>query len=141
MATTRNYVFRGDDNYRGGPVGRTLGAEADAADIQNPADHVLRKETRLTSRYLSFTEEVRIAHKFTSTTDYRFVSKASMGTLRQLEAEGVIRIWDADLVFASLRDGPKKLAKQAADVRTAMNRNCEVLVEGQIPAGVLESTN
>jgi len=35
----------------------------------------------------------------------------------------------------------KKLAKQAADVRTAMRRNSEILIEGQIPAGVLEQAN
>jgi hypothetical protein len=35
----RSYVFRGDDRYQGGPVGRALGA--DAADIQDFADHVL----------------------------------------------------------------------------------------------------
>ena len=60
-ATPRKYIFRGDDNYRGGPVGRALGAEADAADIQNIADHVLRKESNLSSRYTSFTEGAAVA--------------------------------------------------------------------------------
>jgi hypothetical protein len=141
MASTRNFIFRADDRYRGGSVGRAIGSEADAADIQNFVDHVLRKETRLSSRYTSFTQEVKIAQRFTSATDLRYVTKASMDVLQKLEEDGIIRMWDADLVFTSLRDGPRKLAKQAADVRTAMKRNCEILIEGQIPEGVLEPTN
>jgi hypothetical protein len=140
-ARTRNYLFRGDDNYRSGTVGRALAVEADAADIQNFADHVLRKESTLTSRYTSFTEEVKIARKFTSTADNRHVSKAEMTALRELEAQGVIRIWDANQVYKALKAGPKKLAKQASDVRAAMIRNREILIEGQIPVGILEPTN
>lgn len=139
-AKKRNYVFRGDDNYRGGPVGRALGVEADGADIQNFADHVLRKESNRTSRYSSFTEEVTVARKFTSASDNRYVSKADMTSLRELEAQGVIRIWDPDQVHVVLREGPRKLAMQASDVRAAMRRNSEILVEGQIPAGILERT-
>src|SRR5205823_2612320 len=74
----RNYVFRGDDHYRGGPLGRALGAEADTADIQNFADHVLRKESTRTSRYTSFTEEVKVARKFTTASDNRHVQKVEM---------------------------------------------------------------
>jgi hypothetical protein len=136
-----SHIFRGDDNYRGGPVGRAFGADADAADIQNFADHVLRKESNRSSRYVSFTKEVKIARKFTSALDNRYVSKADLVVLRQLEANGIIRIWDADQVYSALREGPKKLAKQASDVRTAMRRNSELLIEGQIPAGTLEPTS
>jgi hypothetical protein len=137
----RNYVFRGDDNYRGGPVGRALGAEADAADIQNFADHVLRKESNLSSRYTSFTEETKVARKFTLAFDNRYVRKAEMARLRELQSQGTIRIWDSDQVYDALRQGPRKLARQAADVRTAMRRNSELLIEGQIPADVLEPVN
>ena len=140
-AKERNYVFRGDDNYRGGPVGRAMAAEADAADIQNVADHVLRKESSRSSRYTSFTEEVKVARKFTSAPDNRCVSKADLAALRELEVQGVIRIWDPDQGYAALRAGSKRLAKQAADVRAAMRRNSEILIEGQIPAGILERTN
>src|SRR5436190_14967945 len=93
---TRNYIFRGDDNYRGGPVGRALGVEADTADIQNFADHVLRKESNLSSRYTSFTEETKIARKFTLASDNRFVRKAEMARLRELQSQGTIKIWDSD---------------------------------------------
>jgi hypothetical protein len=140
-AKKRNYVFRGDDHYRGGPAGRALGAAADAADIQNFADHVLRKQSHRSSRYTSFTEEVKVARKFTSASDNRYVSKADMGALRELEAQGLIRIWNPEQVHAALSEAPKKLARQAADVRAAMIRNSEILVEGQVPADILERTN
>jgi hypothetical protein len=136
--TKRTYLFRGDDNYVGGPVGRALGSDADGADIQDPAEHVLRKECMRSSRYTSFTEEVKVARKFTSAQDNRYVYKAELAELCNLEAQGVIRIWDPDRVHEALLASGKKLAKQAADVRTAMQRNSEILIEGQIPAGVLK---
>jgi hypothetical protein len=135
------YLFRGDDRDRGGSVGRPLGPEADAADIQNFADHVLRKESRLSSRFTSFTTEVKIARKFTSAPEGQFVRKAELARLKALEAQGIIRIWDPDQVFEAMKDRPRKLAKQAADVRAAMRRNREILIEGQIPAGVLTGVN
>src|SRR5260370_945127 len=135
----RTYVFRGDDGYVSGPVGLALGDDADAADLQNFADQVLRKETRLSSRYRSFTDNVRIARRFTSAEDNRNVRKAEVSRLRELESQGVLRLWDADQVFEALQEGPKKLAKQAADVRTAMRRNREILIEGQVPAELLKN--
>jgi hypothetical protein len=137
-AFKRHYIFRGDDNYHGGTVGRKLGNEADIADIQDFADHVLRKETTRTSRYTSFTEEIKVARKFTSAADNRYVCKVAVSRLFELETQQVIRIWNPDQVFASMTEGPKKLAKQASDVRTAMNRNSEILIEGQIPTGILQ---
>ena len=137
----RRYVFRGDDNYRGGAIGRTLGLEADAADIQDFAEHVLRKESNRTSRYVSFTHDLKIARRFTTASDDRFVRKAELAALRALEAKGEFRIWDPDQVAAALAAGPRKLAKRAADVRAAMVRNSEILIEGQIPIGLLSPTN
>lgn len=64
-----------------------------------------------------------------------------MSDLRKLESCGVIRIFDADQVHAILSAAPGKLARQAADVRAAMRRNREILIEGQIPAGILQPTN
>jgi hypothetical protein len=136
----RSYLFRGDDRYRGGPVGCALGAEADAAEIQSFADHVLRKESNRSSRYASFTTETRIARRFTTAPDNRFVRKAELAALRALESQGTIRIWDADQVYDSLNTGPRKFAKQSADVRAAMRKNSELLIEGQVLQGVLEPT-
>jgi hypothetical protein len=102
---------------------------------------VLRKESNRTSRYVSFTQDPKIARRFTTASDNRFVRKAEMGALRALEAQGEIRIWDPDQVEAALARGPRKLAKRAADVRAAMGRNSEILIEGQIPGGLLSPTN
>lgn len=135
----RRSAFRGDDRYRGGPIGLPLGVEADEADIQDFAEHVLRKESGRSSRYTSFTTELKIARRFTAGPDNRYVSKADLARLRDLGSRGVIRIWDAEEVFASLGLGPRKIARQAANVRAAMRRNREILIEGQIPAGVLGS--
>ena len=135
VTEARKYVFRGDESYRGGPVGRELGDEADAADIQDFADHVLRKESTRSSRFTSFTRELKIARLiFTSGTDNCLVIKVEFSRLQELKSRGVLRIWEADQVFDSLSHGPGKLAKRAKDVRTAMQRNRELLIEGQIPA-------
>jgi hypothetical protein len=135
------YLFRADDRYHGGPTGKALGPEADAADIQGFAVHVLRKESRLTSRFTSFTTEVKIARKFTSASDSRFIRKAELAKLMVLESQGTIRMWDPDQVFEAMAIGPRKLTKQAADVRAAMRRNRELLIEGEIPAQVLGLVN
>jgi hypothetical protein len=134
-STRGRYLFRADDGYRGGPVGRALGLEADLADIQDFAGHVLRKESRVTSRFTSFTLEVKIARRFTSVADSRFIRKVELAKLRILESQGVIQIWDPDQVLEAMRKGASKLAKQAADVRAAMRRNREVLIEGQVSEG------
>ena len=137
----RKYVFRGDDNFRGGTIGTPFGAEADEADIQDWAEHVLRKESSRTSRYVSFTEEIKVARRFTAAADNQHVVKVAMARLRELETTGQIRVWKPDQVFAELRAGPKKLARRAFDTQTAMKRNSEILIEGLIPAEILERAN
>ena len=132
------YLFRADHRDRVGPVGRPLGPEADAADIQNLANHVLRKESRLSSRFRSSTTDVKIARKVASAPEGRFIRKAELAKLRALEAQGVIRLWDPDQVFEGMRDGPRKLAKQAADVRAATRRNRRVFKEGQTVPVVID---
>lgn len=132
------YLLRGDDYYRGGPIGKALGVEADEADIQDFADHVLRKETRRSSRYTSFTTEVKIAKKFSRAADCRAVVKVKTAVLRELESQNVLRIWNSNQVYERLIRDTKKLAKQAGDVRTAMRRNGEILIEGQVPANVID---
>ncbi len=137
----RSYLFRGDDNYRGGTVGRALGAEADSSDIQSISDHVLRKESGITSRFTSFSEEVKVARKFTSSSDNRYVYRADLGLLRDLETAGTIRLWSPEDVYAMMKASNKKQSNQAADVRSTMVKNSEILVEGQIPESVLSRAN
>src|SRR5690242_10465581 len=107
------YLFRGDDLYTGGSIGFALGKDAEGADIQDLSEHVLRKQKGRTSRYVSFSKELKIARKFTSSQDNRLVIKAPMNRLRELEASGILILWDADQVFDSLRQGAHKLAKKA----------------------------
>ena len=64
-----------------------------------------------------------------------------MERLRELEAQGHIKIWTPDEVYEALQNGPKKLRKKAADVRAAMQKNGEILIEGQIPPGMVQGTN
>ena len=136
----RNYLFRGDDDYRGESIGLPLGDEADAAEIQDFVEHVLRKAKGRTSRYTSFSKEIKVACRFNSAADCRNVCKADLDRLRDLETQKTIRIWDPDQVFDALRNASRKLAKRAADVRTAMKRNCEMLIEGQIPVEIIQQT-
>ena len=138
-AADRHYFFRGNDQYLGGRIGRALGPEADGAVIQSAADHVLRKRSGLSSRFTSFTTEVKIARMFTSSEDNRFVIKIESFELRRLETLDHLRLWDPNQVFDTLIQATAKLAKQASSVRSAMKRNREILIEGQVPESLIES--
>lgn len=117
-------------------MGLDLAAEADTADIQTWADHVLRKESGQSSRYLSLTMEIAVARRFAANDD-RHVYKIAAVSLRQLETDRGIRVWHPDDVHEAMLNGPKKMARQANDVWSAMKRNSEILVEGAIPARVV----
>jgi hypothetical protein len=132
-----SYFFRGDEAYQGGAVGLPLGsAEAQAAAIQDPADHVLRKRSGVTSVYTSFTLKVSVARRFGGAR--QAVLKAEVAGLQRLEAGGVIKLIFPDGAYRLLQGMGKKAAKHAVATRDAMERNAEVLVEGQIPAGILQ---
>ena len=61
--------------------------------------------------------------------------------LLDLMAQGIINIWDATRVNDELTRAPKKLARKARYVRAMMERNSELLIEGQFPAEFLEYVN
>lgn len=67
----------------------------------------------------------------------RHVYKIAAVGLRKLEAEGGIRIWNPDQVHDAMSRQTSKLANQANDVRHAMKRNNEILIEGTIPGGLI----
>ncbi|MBA3924378.1 MAG: hypothetical protein H0X31_22815 [Nostocaceae cyanobacterium] len=120
----------------GNPVGFELGSEdAQQADIQNPLEHVLDKESGDTSIYVSFSTAIKIpggggSIKFTKKNK---IFKVSSEALKQLEAEGKIRIYTAEQVAEVIRQNPhKKISKQANNVKDAMEKNREILIEGQI---------
>lgn len=137
-----SYLFRADDNYKiGEPVGFELDSEqAMAAEIQNPLDHVLNKESGQTSRYVSFSVAIAIkggggSGRFTKKNK---ILKVATKALQELESEGTIRIYTPEQVGEIIRQNPKKkISKQANNVKSAMDKNGEILVEGQIPGALV----
>jgi RHS repeat-associated protein len=132
-----NYLFRGDDYYRGGPMGIPLDSdEADQADVQTVWEH-LRKRSSDTSRFTSFTESYKIAkEKFGNN-----VYKVEIERLVQLEAQGVIRIYDAyDAIYFMRTSSDPKIQKDrfVKESIQIMIKNQEVLIEGQIPASIIQ---
>jgi hypothetical protein len=141
-----SYLFRADDNYRmGDPVGFELDSEeAMEADIQNPLAHVLDKESGQTSRYVSFSVAIAIKggggpRRFTKNNK---ILKVALAALQQLEANGRIRIYTPEQVTEMIRKNPKKkINRQANNVQAAMEKNGEVLIEGQIPGDIIVAAN
>lgn len=121
------FLFRGDDFYSGGPVGRPLGSDA---DITTAWEHVRRKSNE-TSIFTSFAEDRKSAAKFT---DGNNIYKVDLDRIRQLEADGVIKTYTPDEIFDMMRNSADtKIRRDASNVRDIMRKNKEILVEGQIP--------
>jgi hypothetical protein len=143
-ASERKFLFRGDDDYRlGDPVGLPIGSEeADQADIQTPWEHVREKQSDMTSRYVSFSEIVGSAKggaaKFARKDK---ITKAAMDALKDLQAQGVIRILTPDDVVAMMLAEKRKISRFANDVKRQMMNNHEVLIEGQIPGSYIKRIN
>jgi Domain of unknown function (DUF4157)/Annexin len=133
-----SFLFRADDDYKmGNPVGFELDSEdAQQANIKSPLEHVLDKESGDTSIYVSFSTAIRMpggggAIKFTKKNK---MLKVASEALKQLEAEGKIKIYTPEQVAELIRQNPKKkISKQANNVKAAMEKNGEILIEGQIP--------
>ena len=127
-----SYLFRGDDNYNGGSVGKPLGS---SADINTPWDHV-RKEDNKTSIFTSFATTRKSTKKFTSENN---VSKVSLSDLNNLQKEGVIKVYSSDDVAEMMKNHPdKRIRKDANNVKQIMKKNNEVLIEGEIPESVIK---
>jgi hypothetical protein len=137
-----SYLFRADDNYNNGDsIGFELDSEqAIEADIQDPMNHVFNKESGQTSRYTSFSNAISIkggsgAKKFTKNNK---IFKVSTKVLQELEIKGKIRIYSPEEVAVRIRQNPKKkINKEANNVKTAMEKNGEILIEGQIPGNFI----
>ncbi|MBF2064575.1 MAG: hypothetical protein IGS39_09175 [Calothrix sp. C42_A2020_038] len=133
-----SFLFRADDDYKmGNPVGFELDSEdAQQANIKSPLEHVLDKESGDTSIYVSFSTAIRMpggggAIKFTKKNK---MLKVASEALKQLEAEGKIKIYTPEQVAELISQNPKKkISKQANNVKAAMEKNGEILIEGQIP--------
>ncbi|HWS87495.1 MAG TPA: RHS repeat-associated core domain-containing protein [Pyrinomonadaceae bacterium] len=132
VRTRGGYLFRGDDEYSGGPIGMKLDSdEALAADVQTPWAHV-RKRSSKSSRFTSFSESYKKARQFGR------VIKVAIIDLLQLEGDGTIRIHDRGDVARIMRNhSDERIQRDANDVLEIMNKNEEVLIEGQIPPRVI----
>jgi hypothetical protein len=143
------YRFRGDDSYRtGDPIGFRLDSqESNNADIQAPWKHI-RKKSNQTSRFSSFslTRSVRNPDgsiggpiKFTKSNK---IIKVPWQALQKLEAEGKIKIYEPEDIADLMHNNHKRKVKmQANNVKAAMQKNQEILVEGQIPADLIMFTD
>jgi hypothetical protein len=138
LSPAPSFLFRADDDYKtGDPVGFELHSQNSLqADIQNPLDHILDKEGGDTSIYVSFSTAIKISGGGGSIrfTNKNKIYKVAWQILEQLEAEGIIRMYTPAQVAEIIRqNSKKKICKQANNVRAAMEKNGEILVEGQIP--------
>ena len=114
-------------------MGLAIGSsEAEEADIQTPWEHVQGKEDRHASRFTSFSLTRRGAAKFTKKNQ---ILKSALDALKELEAEGLVKIYTSDVVFAMMQaHESKRVRRLASAVKHDMDKNDEVLIEGLIPA-------
>lgn len=132
-----NYIFRGDDRYvRGNPMGQVLDSEHEPPEAREFMEHVQANLKRgKISRFLSFTRSVRTATRFTKANR---IYRVQFKELRRLEQAGEVRIYNADQVRDLMEKDPDPAVRnQANNVRRNMERNQEILVEGQIPATLI----
>ncbi|WP_394849961.1 hypothetical protein LZC95_21210 [Pendulispora brunnea] len=139
-AKARRFLFRADDEWVvGTPIGLPLDSEeANTADIQTPWEHVSEKKGTMTSRYVSFSEIIGShkggAAKFTRKD---IIAKAVWEALQTLQKEGKIRILTPNDVVAMMQAEKPKVRRLASAVKADMEKNKEILIEGQIPAEYL----
>jgi RHS repeat-associated protein len=130
-----NAIFRGDDDYSGGPMGMPLGSDA---DIKDPKAHVTRPSKGESSIYTSFSEEHGSdkdgsrsgALKFTEDDN---VFKVKRDDLQKLADEGKVKIITHENVGEEMDRIGGFSEKDKKNVAANMKRNKEVLVEGEIP--------
>lgn len=66
------------------------------------------------------------------------ILKAAWKALQQLASDGKIRIYTPEQVAEMIRKDPNKLiSKQANNVKATMEKNGEILREGQIPGNLI----
>ncbi|MDF5715218.1 MAG: hypothetical protein PUP93_15380, partial [Rhizonema sp. NSF051] len=134
------YIFRGDDQYKDSSLGFEIGGkEAEEADIQTPWEHVSEKESYQTSRYISFSERIKISGTRGAAffTLKNKIIKVAWDALKQLEREGIIKIYTPETVENLMLQQKRKVSKRATAIREEMEKNGEILIEGKIPKEIL----
>lgn len=125
-------LFRGDDGYVGGPIGIPLG---ESAEVETPWEHV-RRESAQSSTFTSFSETSTGAGKFTRSNN---IYKVEMDDIRALEQSGQIRVLTPADVFAKMKTHPdRKVRRDASNVKAIMEKNKEILIEGQISGDLVK---
>jgi hypothetical protein len=138
------YIFRGDDGYKEGSLGSEIGGkEAEEADIQTPWEHVSEKESYQTSRYVSFSERIKMPGNRGAAffTKKNKIIKVAWDALKQLESEGIIKIYTPEFVEYLMLQQKRKVSKRATAIREEMEKNGEILIEGQIPKEIIFIVN
>jgi hypothetical protein len=133
-----SFLFRGDDRCKKGePLGYKLGSiEAKEADIQTFAEHVQGKEDFQSSRFVSFSLTRKGAAKFTK---HNNILKVRWEVLLDLQDQHIIKIYTPEDVERIMLDNPqRKVRQKALGVRRDMEKNAEVLIEGQISAELFQ---
>ncbi len=126
-----SFFFRGDDDYKkGNNIGVPIG---DGSDIVSFDVHVNNKETTSgSSIYTSFSKELKPALRFTK--DGKVI-KVKISVLKELENQGVIKIYDDKDAKKILHE--QGLRREANDTYENMRKNKEVLIEDEIPADMI----
>jgi RHS repeat-associated protein len=131
LGLASNSLFRGDDGYgRGDPMGLPMGSDA---DITTPWDHV-RKDPGESSIFTSFAETKNAADKFGDD-----VYKVSREELEKLAESGQVELYTPQDVYdLMMMDADAAVRADAKNVREIMEKNEEILVEGEIPADIIK---
>jgi len=106
-------------------------------DISTPWEHV-RKESSQTSLFTSFATRRRNAEKFAGSSP---IIKVSCNDLNILQQQGDIKIYGPEEVALRMRNHPqKRVQRDANNVQQIMQKNREVLIEGQLPTSVISQS-
>ena len=130
MKTSSKFVYRGDDYYISGSIGEPLDQADQTKRAQEAVFHIRNSRSK-TKRYTSFTLSKVIAGKFTKR---RRIRKVAWVVLKKLESEGRIRILTPDDTYNLIKsNGNKRISRLAHDMKMIMEKNREILIEGEIP--------
>ena len=127
-----SYIFRGDNNREpNSAVGSALDPASEPPQAQEFIDHVRQVKGKV-ARFVSFSRSLRSATRFGRPI------KVNFGQLRTLEAQGKIRIYNADQVERIINDDrDPRIKRNASSTKKMMENNQEILIEGEIPSDLI----
>ena len=126
------YVFRGDDDYKGGPIGLPLPDGIRAEDLVDKLrKHVHDKAGRKHGMFTSTSATEKRTEKFGR------LHKAKLSDLEKLEADGrIILLRPEDVAEVVTQEAG---AKAGREILRRMKDNDEVLIFGEVPHGVFKA--